>query len=296
MKIGVLLNRDLPEAGASTRQVAARLEERGHEVLPLPILELEVDARGQPRLGRNKLNDLDGILVRTSPGRDTGRALDHELALELLGRLENPVIVNDPAVLHTTGGKLWLTTLPTDLRPRTWLTRSPKTVRSVLEQLGEVVVKPLRGSGGRGVVRLDRSRVDQVAAIVELLSEQGPVLVQELIPEASEGDVRVLVLEGRILGTVRRRPGAGEFRSNVSRGGQPEAAPLEGAKLEAALRLARAVHEAGLWLAGIDLIGTRAVEVNVFSPGGFEDAGRFAGKDLVDELCQALEARLSARR
>jgi glutathione synthase len=295
MKLGLLLNRDLREAGATTRAIGARLKQRGHRLVELPVRSLELSSSNELHRGRHKLNDLDGILVRTSPGRDPAQATTHALALSLLATLDGPVILNDPRVLQATGSKLWLNTLPESLRPRTWMTRSPQSVRRILDDLGEVVIKPLSGSGGRGVVRLDQSRADQVSALVELLAEQGPVLVQELISEASEGDVRVLVLDGRILGMVRRRPGAGEFRSNVSRGGTPEEARLTAVELEAAERLARATQEAGLWLAGIDLIGTRAVEVNVFSPGGFEDAGRFSGRDLVGELCEEFERAVQDR-
>ena len=292
MKLGLLLNRGLSSAGESTQEIAAALKGRGHSVLPLPIQELELSQRGRLLSGEQDLNELDAVLIRTSPGRDQARGQAHHLALDLLARLDGPLVLNNPRALQRTGSKLWLTDLPEELRPLTWMTRSPDRVRSILSELGEVVVKPLTGSGGRGVVRLDSARADQASAIVELLAEQGPVLVQEVLPGAEEGDIRVLVLGGRVLGAVRRRPGSGEFRSNVSRGGQPEEARLSRDQQRAVRALAQEVHRAGIWLAGLDLIGTKAVEINVFSPGGFADAGGFVGRDLIRDLCDNLEQRV----
>lgn len=290
MDLAILVN-DLEtlRPGMTTVSIRQGLEARGHTVrwVPVTSLGLGPDGRVLP------LDGVDGVVIRTSPGRDGKRAEAHAAALDLLERVDVPVL-NDPSALRRTGSKLWLTTLPERLRPRTLLTRDPERVRAFLVEQGTIVVKPLLGTGGRGVMRLRRTDRDKVAPMVELLGGEGLVMAQEYLPDAKRGDTRVLVLEGQVLGAVHRVPGKGEARSNVSKGGSAKRAALSDAQRAAVDEIVAVLAAEGLFFAGIDLIGCKAVEVNVFAPGGLDDAAKFSGRDLVSALCERIEARIAA--
>lgn len=245
-----------------------------------------------------RLEDVDAVLVRTNPARDPQRAWAHQSALLLLRALggRGVRVVNDPEGLVWATSKLHLSTLPQEIRPRTLVSRDPAALRAFVEQApGDVVLKPVTGTRGQDVFRVSAARPDNLAQIVDVLARDGLAMAQDYVPEARDGDVRLIVLDGELLrvgdrwAAVRRVPSPADFRSNVAVGGSP--APVEHVTpgMRRAVELAGPVLEAqGLRLAGLDLVGDRVVEVNVFSPGGLFDAERYYGVDFVGAILEAL--------
>lgn len=297
-----------------------RMAKRGHPVMVCPIATISVDpagvvhGRGRP-LGpvdtpEAALSALakaaettapmapgDAVWIRTNPGRYAAPGVHRSaLAILELAAAAGVAILNRPSGLQRAETKLYLHHLPEQVRPRTLVAHHPATLRAFVEESdGPVVLKPLSGTRGTDVFRL-RAGADNIGQIIDVLSRHGAVMAQGFVPEAVDGDVRVLLVNGRPLtvdgrvAAVRRRPPKGDFRSNVFRGGSAEAVTdipgLDGIIDAIGDRL----RADGLFFVGLDLIGARIVEVNVFSPGGVADMEAFYGVDYTTPLLDAFEA------
>jgi len=173
---------------------------------------------------------------------------------------------------------------------------APTLVASNVEQLatftalhGAVVLKPLGGRAGQGVVRTDAA-APGLRALLELVTNQQqlPVMVQAFLPAVIAGDKRILLVDGEPLGAVNRKPAPGEFRSNLAVGGAPEASELTAVERVICAELAPALQEAGLFFVGIDVIDGRLSEINVTSPTGVREIERLGGIPLADLTMERL--------
>ena len=199
-------------------------------------------------------------------------------------------VINRPAALRAWNEKL------SALR---WShLMAPTLVSSRVEQLaaftrehGEVVLKPLGGRAGQGVVFASSGTLG-LRALLELVTamETLPVMVQAFLPGVSAGDKRILLVNGEPLGAVNRVPSGGEFRSNLAVGGQPEATELSDAERAICAALAPALQAEGLFFVGIDVIDGRLSEINVTSPTGIREVERLGGIPLADQLMERLLA------
>ncbi|MFZ9951375.1 MAG: glutathione synthase, partial [Vulcanococcus sp.] len=175
---------------------------------------------------------------------------------------------------------------------------APSLVASRVDQLaafaaehGEVVLKPLGGRAGLGVVR-SHGQAPGLKALLELVTgqQQLPVMVQAFLPAVTAGDKRILLVDGEPLGAVNRRPAAGEFRSNLAVGGEPEASGLSDQERAICAELAPALRAEGLFFVGIDVIDGRLSEINVTSPTGVREVERLGGIPLADQTIERLLA------
>lgn len=175
---------------------------------------------------------------------------------------------------------------------------APSLVASRVEALaafaaehGEVVLKPLGGRAGQGVVHASAAGPG-LRALLELVTgqEQLPVMIQAFLPGVSAGDKRILLVDGEPLGAVNRRPRAGEFRSNLAVGGAPEATDLSEAERRICGELAPALRAEGLFFVGIDVIDGHLSEINVTSPTGVREVERLGGVPLADQTIERLLA------
>jgi glutathione synthase len=249
------------------------------------------------------LDAVDGVLVRTNPGRDARRAWAHDVGLQLLAHAERrgTRVLSRPAALMAGATKLSVARLPAALRPATLVSRDATDIRAFIDAApGPCVLKPLVGTQGRDVFRVGPGWGGNAAQIVDLLTRDGFCMAQHFVPEATGGDVRVILLDeaplvvGGRLAAVRRVPPGEDFRSNVAVGGQPSPPELTDAQVEVVEAVAEELAGQGLFMVGLDLIGTCVVELNVYSPGGLADAGRFADRDFHAAVVDALERHLGA--
>ena len=120
-------------------------------------------------------------------------------------------------------------------------------------------------------------------------------MFQPFLPEISEGDKRIVLVDGEIAGAINRRPGEGEFRSNLAAGGYAEPTTLNAREEEICAALGPALKERGLVFVGIDVIGGKwLTEINVTSPTGIMAIDRFNGTNTPARIWDAIEARLHA--
>jgi glutathione synthase len=140
---------------------------------------------------------------------------------------------------------------------------------------GRAVIKPLDGAGGSGVAVLGTTDVN-LKPLVALLTSEGRrlAMVQEFLPSVVQGDKRVLLLDGEVLGTIRRVPQGGDIRANIHVGGRVEATDLTAEERVLVASVGRRLRSVGLWFVGLDVIDGKLIEINVTSPTGIQELGR----------------------
>lgn len=291
---------------------------RGAAVRVVEPWDLEVDERGRLQLKAFILDDHPSdreSIVATLHARSAPRRMVEALAHDVLLLRVNPIdtavvafaqlvrraglaVVNDPDALFRTTHKGWLAGLPPDVpRPLTLVTRSLASAQRFASQHRDVVLKPGRACGGRGVGLAHgpgQDLADRFSAATD--AGDGWVIVQQYIPEAEDGEKRLLWLDGELIGGYLRRRAPGEFRHNLKVGGQPEPCTIDDADRRAVAALSPHLRREGVWFAGIDLIGGRVVEVNVLNPGGAHHTTQFGGIEVGERLVDALVRLAGAPR
>jgi glutathione synthase len=205
-------------------------------------------------------------------------------------------VLNRPAALRSWNEKLAALRFSSLMAPTLVSSRVALLARFAAEQ-GEVVIKPLGGRAGQGVV-FAAAGTPGLHALLELVTarEQLPVMAQAFLPGVKQGDKRILLVDGEPLGAVNRVPRGGEFRSNLALGGSPQATELTRAEQRICAELAPALRQEGLFFVGIDVIDGRLSEINVTSPTGVREVERLGGVPLADQTIARLLAGGTALR
>ena len=233
------------------------------------------------------LSEFDVVLMRQDPPFD----MAYITATHFLERIHpGTLVVNDPAEVRNAPEKLFVTGFP-GLQPPTLITSDPEAIRDFRTRHGDMVLKPLYGGGGSGVVRLSPEDPN-LDALLELHAMIGrePVIAQKFIPAVSKGDKRVLLVDGEPVGAINRIPATGQVRSNLARGGRAEAVELTGRDREICAAIGPELKRRGLLFVGIDVIGDYLTEINVTSPTGAQQLKRFGGADAAAALWDSIEA------
>ncbi|KKZ11107.1 MAG: glutathione synthetase [Candidatus Synechococcus spongiarum 142] len=197
-------------------------------------------------------------------------------------------VVNRPASLLIWNEKLSALQFSQLMAP-TIVSADCASLLAFVHQHREVVLKPLEGRGGQGVVRAN-STMAGLTALLELVTaqQQLPVLAQAFLPDVVEGDKRILLVNGEPVGAINRRPQRGDFRSNLAMGGTPEACGLTARDHAICHALAEPLRQAGLAFVGIDVIGSWLSEINVTSPTGLREIEWLGGVPAADLVLQRL--------
>ena len=170
-------------------------------------------------------------------------------------------------------------------------------MRAFQKEHGAIVVKPLHGNGGKAIFRIEADG-SNVGALFEVFNSTWPEphMVQPFLPDVAKGDKRIVLIDGEVTGAINRRPGEGEFRSNLAVGGSAEATLLTPEEQEICAAMGPRLKELGLIFVGIDVIGGKwLTEINVTSPTGIVAIDRFNGTDTGAKILDAIERRLASR-
>jgi glutathione synthase len=240
------------------------------------------------------LDDMTAVFVRTEPPIDQTYTTA-TLILDLIDPA-NTAVINNPHGLRLCSEHLFPLRFP-DLIPPTIVTADPHTIRAFVAEHRVAVVKPVDGFSGRGVLRLDRHDPN-LASLIDVTTCNGArgVIVQRFLREVSEGNKRIFVIGGEPAGAVSRFPVAGDFRI-----GNPSAeAPLTARDRQICAQLAPALRAYGILLAGLDVIGSYLIEVNVTSVGALRKADALLGwtlcADLLDSVLGTVPGAHNQRR
>jgi len=291
----------------STFRLAEEAQARGHSLFfytpdKLAFQNGKITARGHTMtvqrikgdhvaLGAEEevdLADWDVVWLRQDPPFDMG----YITTTHLLDRIHpKTLVVNDPFWVRNYPEKLLVLDFP-QLIPPTMIARDLATLRSFKEEHGDIILKPLYGNGGAGVFRLgpqDRN----LASLHELFSSinREPLIAQKFLPAVSNGDKRVILVDGEPVGAINRVPQQGETRSNMHVGGKAVKSELTPRDLEICATIGPLLREKGQIFVGIDVIGDYLTEINVTSPTGIQELERFDGSNIAAKIWEAIEAR-----
>ena len=333
MRLGFVVNRVATEQpGYTTTRLAMAATRMGHEVWLMgvddfahePDGSVTASARTAPAKAYRSLNtylekiqsddavarlvldDLDVLMMRNDPAED---ATDRPWAVTsgvLFGQLamsRGVLVVNDPTALADAVNKTYFQHFPEEVRPRTMISRDPKAITDFVEELkGSAVLKPLQGSGGAGVFLVSAKESPNLNQMIEALSRDGYIVVQEYLAAAKEGDTRIFVMNGRPLerdgqyAAFRRINESTDMRSNMHAGGEAHPAKVTDEMLHLIDLVRPKLIEDGMFLVGLDVVGDKLMEVNVFSPGGLGSSQHLYDVDFTQPVIEALERKIELRR
>ena len=240
------------------------------------------------------LTAFDAVLMRKDPPFDS----EYFYATHLLEQAEREGarVFNKPRALRDHPEKLAIMEFPQFIGP-TLVTRDPQDIQRFHAEHQDIILKPLDGMGGMGIFRVGPDGL-ALGSITETLDRHGAqgVMVQEFLPEITEGDKRVLVIGGKpVPFCLARIPQGSEVRGNLAAGGKGVARALSARDWEIAEALGPVLHSRGLLLAGVDVIGDCVTEINVTSPTCFQEIYDQTGCDVAFLFIDALEKAVAAQ-
>jgi glutathione synthase len=285
---------------------------RGHRLLYVDPADLGVDhhrvrARVRPiavrreqgrhfELAEPAVIHLDDAVDVAFQRKDPPVDVDYVVSTQVLALCRRTLVLNRPEGILAANEKLYALHF-SELMAETIVTRHIPELLDFMDKMGgEMVVKPLDGRGGEGIFHVgwsDRNR----NSILEQATRFGArrTMAQRFLPEVERGDKRILLLEGEPLGAILRIPSERDLRANLHVGGRAVRAALSDEDRAIVARLAPRLRADGLFLVGIDVIAGKLTEINVTSPTGIQEMGRFDGVSYEARVIDRVEALLAAR-
>lgn len=242
------------------------------------------------------VTDLDVLFLRKNP------PLNYEV-MALLGPVNDDVFMINTTYGQMNGNsKAYILNFP-DIIPQTHVSRDPSRLRKIIDDFGgDMVIKPLHGHGGHGVIKVSNRDQENLNSLINFYVKAGrpypertPIMVQEYLNKVKEdGDVRILLLNGEILGAMGRKSITGDFRTNVHAGAQAFKHEITPAQEAICRRIKPRLIKDGLYFVGIDIIGDKLVEINCVSPGGIPRINEFNQVNLEAQVVDFIEEKVIA--
>ncbi len=330
MKIGFFVNDVMSElSGYTTTRLAVSALKMGHEIWVIGAGDFayETDdkiyarARTVPKKKYNStekyladlkgkssvqsricVDEMDVLLLRNDPSNDAVWRPWAATAGILFGRMavrHGVIVLNDPNGLAKAMNKMYFQLFPQEVRPRTLITRDPEEIKAFAKaEGGRIVLKPLQGSGGQNVFLVRPDDLSNLNQMIDAVSRDGYVIAQEYLPAAQEGDMRLFIMNGQPLrfkgkyAAFRRIRSGGDMRSNVHAGGKLARAEVDDNVLRIAEIVRPKLVQDGMFFVGLDIVGNKLMEINVFSPGGLGSAQKFEDVNFSLAVLEALEGKV----
>jgi glutathione synthase len=272
--------------------------DQGEAYARMQVLSLQFEETTWYKLsehGDHKLSELDVILMRKDPPVDS----EFIYASHILERAEQAgsLIVNRAKSLRDCNEKLYATAFP-QCCPPVLVSRNATKLRAFVTKHQHVIFKPLDGMGGTSIFNV-KAGDPNVGVIIETLSDFGAqqVMVQRYVPEITEGDKRILIIDGKPIDyALARIPSQGEHRGNLAAGGRGEARPLSDNDRWIVDQIKDDLIARGLLFVGIDVIGDYLTEINVTSPTCIQEIDQAYGTNIGGDLMDAIEKKLAANK
>ena len=213
------------------------------------------------------------------------------------------LVLNHPSSLASAVNKMYFQHFPEILRPKTVITRDHDEVKKFFEtQKRKMILKPLQGSGGTNVFMMDKKNEHNLSQTIDAICRDGFVIAQEYLPEAKNGDTRLFLMNGEPLqvdgqyAIMQRVNASNDIRSNIHAGGRPEKAKMTDQIMELADIVRPKLIQDGMFLVGIDIVGDKLMEINVFSPGGLNVMGQMYDVDFSTPVIEAIEKKVHYKK
>jgi glutathione synthase len=244
------------------------------------------------------IEDLDALFLRKNP------PLIYQ-TMEFLAPVNDRIfIINSTSGQVLANSKLYTLNFP-EIIPETHISRDPTRLKRIIDDFGgSMVVKPLRRYGGEGVIKVSVRDKENLNSLINYYvqafrnyPDREPIMVQEYLHGVQDvGDVRILLLNGEILGAMRRKPKDGDFRTNIHAGAKAYKHLVTPGEKRICENLRDRLVEDGLYFVGIDIIADRLVEINCLSPGGIPRINRLQNVKLELKVIDFIEQKVAEMR
>lgn len=254
---------------------------------------------------RITVDDLDVLLLRNDPSDDAIKrpwAANIGIVFGRVAMRHGVIVLNDPDGLAKANTKMYFQLFPEEVRPKTLITRDRDDLKAFAREEGKIVIKPLQGSGGQSVFMVRPEDIPNLNQMIDAVSRDGYVIAQEYLPQAEKGDIRFFMMNGKPLryrgkyAAFRRVRTGGDLRSNVHAGGTLAKAEINDTILELAEIVRPKIAQDGMFLVGLDIVGDKLMEINVFSPGGLGSAQKFEGVNFATHVIDTLAKKVDYMR
>lgn len=246
--------------------------------------------------------DLDVLFLRNDPSEDINVRNWAQNAPYIFAQIalrDGVLVLNHPQSLANAINKMYFQHFPEVLRPRTIVTRDPKEIEQFyIEQKEKMILKPLQGSGGKNIFVVDKNSKSNMNQIIEAISLDGFVIAQEYLPDAVNGDTRFFLMNGQPLeikgkyAALRRINKEGDIRSNLHAGGKGDSAAVTQEMLDLVKILKPKLIQDGMFLVGVDIVGNKLMEINVFSPGALNMISEMTDADFGSAIIKSIENKV----
>lgn len=255
---------------------------------------------------RINLINIDVLWLRFDPSIEmTKRPWAAEAGLQFaeLAQKQGVWVINNPTILARASNKLYLENFDESIRPKTIITRNHTDVEHFFKEQNEhIILKPLKGSGGKNVFIVNKDNPQNLKQIEEAIARDGYVIAQEYLPAASEGDIRFFLLDGKPIeingkyAAIQRVGQKGDIRSNIHQGGTTKIPNITEEVLQVASKVSEQLIRDGMYLVGLDIVGDKIMEINVFSPGALTQTEKLYGEDFGLAVIKDLENKYNNRK
>jgi glutathione synthase len=291
----------------STFALMLEAQNRGFEIYhylapDLSLLDGEVIAWGRPVTVRAEvgnhysfgeyfsinLREMGVVLMRQDPPFN----MSYITATHILDLIHpNTLVVNNPCEVRNAPEKLYSFKFK-GIMPPTLITERREDIKAFRDAHKDIILKPLYGNGGVGVFRI-KPDDENLNSLLEMFKNfyKEPIIAQAYLPAVRDGDKRIILIDGEPVGAINRVPAIGEARSNMHVGGRAERIGLTSRDLEICNVIGPDLKARGLIFVGIDIIGEYLTEINVTSPTGIQEIGRFDGVNLAAKTWDAIESK-----
>ena len=251
--------------------------------------------------------DMDVLFVRNDPSAAPASELWAQTPGAVFGQIatmDGVIVLNDPFTLSDSVNKMYFQQFPENVRPRAIITRDPAEIKEFYKEQEnkKMIIKPLQGSGGKGVFLINEDSAANLNSMIEANLRDGYIIAQEYMAEAAKGDIRLFMINGKMLerdgkvAALHRFSESGDARSNIHAGGSTKKAKITSTIREIAERVRPKLVQDGVFFAGLDIAGDKLLETNIFSPGGLGTACDLEGVDFATEVMEAIERKVEYKK
>ena len=235
------------------------------------------------------LEEMDCVWMRTDPPVNVPY-LYTTYILDFIDPAQT-LVINSPGGIRNANEKIYALQF-TSVIPETIVSQNKAAIEKFIAEKEAAVLKPLGGKGGEGILFL-KAGDRNFNSLIEISTKQGqePIMVQQYLPAAKDGDKRIILLDGEPIGAVNRIPTGKEFRGNMAVGGRVAAVEITEREQEICNTLAPKLRQDGLYFVGIDVIGGYLTEVNVTSPTGIREIDRLDNVNLGKKVIDWIETK-----
>jgi glutathione synthase len=248
------------------------------------------------------IGEVDVLMLRSDPSLDAQSTPWAEEIGILFGRAaaaRGVLVLNDPESLSQAINKLYFQSFPEAVRAETLITKFASDVKDFAKAHGgKIILKPLQGSGGQSVFLVGSENATNLNQMIEAIARDGYIIAQAYVPAAAKGDIRFFLMNGRPLrignkfAALRRVSAEDDIRSNIHAGGRTVAVEIGERELRIAELIRPKLIADGMFLVGIDIVGDKILEVNVFSPGNLQSCSKLARVNFAEPILESIERKV----